>query len=187
MVNGLPQGASQIAQGTALQILNRKDMTLIPATVTNVSPPHIPKEAQSNPALMWQGLVVDLTLQTGSETTTVEYPVNGTGASYPKQGWYISPDPLLICREIETMGKAADTALATMPWHQLVKERAPQLVLQLNPERRKEAQQAQEIEMLKKKLDESERRSSEMGVKLDRMLEMLSAVRPVTAKTKKEE
>lgn len=187
MFPGQPQGTFQIAQGTTLQILNRKDMTLIPATVTNVSAPHVPKEAQTNPTLVWQGLVVDLTLQMGSETTTVEYPVNGTSASYPKQGWFISPDPLVVSREVESMDKVSDQALATMPWHKLVKERGPQLILQLNPEKRKEAQQEREITMLKSQIEEMKRRSSESDAKLDRMLELLSAARPANTKQKKEE
>ena len=186
MFTGIPQGASQIAQGTALQILNRKDMTLIPATITNVSPPHVPKEAQTNPALAWQGLVVDLTLQMGSETSTVEYPVNGPSANYPKQGWFISPDPILVSREIESMDKASDQALATMPWHQLVKERSKGLVLQLNPEKRKEAQQEQEIAMLKSQIEEMKRRTSESDSKLDRMLELLAAGHPANTKKKEE-
>lgn len=186
MFTGNPQGASQIAQGTPLQILNRKDMVLIPATVTNVSKPHVPKEAQNNPTLLWQGPVVDLTLQMGNETTTVEYPVNGPSASYPKQGWFISPDPIVVSRELESMEKASDMAIATMSWHQLVKERAPQLALQLDPGKRKEAQQAQEIAALKAQNEEMARRSSEMESKLDRMLEMLSAGRPANAKKKEE-
>ena len=84
------------------------------------------------------------------------------------------------------MDKVSEQALATTPWHQLVRDRAPQLILQLDREKRKEAQQAQEIEMLKRKLDESERRTSEMGDKLDRMLELLSAGRPTNTKKKEE-
>ena len=186
MFTGNPQGTFQIAQGTPLQILNRKDMTLIPATVTNVSKPHIPKEAQNNPTLMWQGPVVDLTLQMGSETQTVEYPVNGPSASYPKQGWFISPDPIVISRELESMEKVSDQALATVPWHQLVKDRAPKLALQLDEGKRKEAQQAQEIAMLRAQNEEMARRSSEIESKLDRMLEMFSAGRPANAKKKEE-
>ena len=186
MFTGNPQGAVQIAQGTPLQILSRKDMTLIPATVTNVSKPHVPKEAQNNPTIMWQGPVVDLTLQMGNESTTIEYPVNGPSASYPKQGWFISPDPIVVSRELESMEKVSDQALATVPWHQLVKERAPQLALQLDAGKRKEAQQAQEIAMLRAQNEEMARRSSEIESKLDRMLEMFSAGRPANAKKKEE-
>ena len=186
MFTGNPQGSFQIAQGTPLQILNRKDMTLIPATVTNVSQPHVPKEAQSNPTLAWQGLVVDLTLQMGNETTTVEYPINGQSASYPKQGWFISPDPHIVSRELESMEKVSEQAIATMPWHRLVKERAPQLALQLDEGKRREAQQAQEIAMLRAQNEEMARRSSEIESKLDRMLEMFSAGRPANTRKKEE-
>jgi len=185
MFNGLPQGAPQIAQGAALQILNRKDMSLINAVVQNVSQPHIPKEAQNNPTLAWQGLVVDLTLQIGNETTTVEYPFNAPGASYQKQGWYISPDPLVLCREIESMDKASEQALATMPWHQLVRERSKDIILQLDSSKRKEAQQAKEIEMLKAQIEDMKRSSTVSDAKLDKLLEMLSPGNPTNTKKEK--
>lgn len=186
MFNGLPQGAPQIAQGTALQILNRKDMTLIPATVTNVSAPHIPKAAQSNPTLAWQGLVVDLTISMGSETTTVEYPMGGASASYPDKGWFISPDSMAVSREVEAMEKASRQAIAMESWNHMVIEKSPQLMAQLNPEKAKEAQQAQEIEMLKKQIEEMRSRSSESDAKLDRILESLSAGRPVNNRKKED-
>ena len=186
MFNGLPQGAPQIAQGTALQILNRKDMTLIPATVTNVSAPHVPKAAQSNPALAWQGLVVDLTISMGGETTTVEYPMGSASASYPDKGWFISPDSMTLGREIETLDKTAKQNIAQEPWNHMVVERSPQLLMQVFPEKAKEARQAQEIEMLRAQNEEMARRSSEIESKLDRVLEMFSAGRPANSKKKEE-
>ncbi len=186
MFNGLPQGAPQIAQGTALQILNRKDMTLIPATVTNVSAPHIPKAAQNNPTLAWQGLVVDLTVSMGSETTTVEYPMGSASASYPDKGWFISPDTAVVGREVEAMDKTSRQNIAMEQWNHMVVERSPQLLMQLFPEKAKEARQAQEIEMLKKQIDEMRSRSSESDAKLDRILESLSVARPANNKKKED-
>lgn len=186
MFSGQPQGAFQITQGTALHILNRKDMTHALATVTSMSAPHIPKAAQSNPALAWQGLVWDLTLSMGNETTTVEYPVNGASASYADKGWFISPDPLTVSREVEVMDKTSKQAISMEPWHHMVVERSGPLIIELNPERRKEAQQAQEIEMLKGQLEDMRRRSSESDAKLDRILESLSEARPANAKKKEE-
>lgn len=186
MFAGQPQGTPQIAQGTALQILNRKDMTLIPATVTNVSAPHIPKVAQSNPALAWQGLVVDLTISMGSETTTVEYPLNAGSASYPDKGWFISPDPITVSREIEAMGKTSQQAISMEKWNHMVVEKAPKLITQLNPEKAREARQAEEIEMLKRQIEEMRSRSSESDAKLDRILESLSVGHPAGSKKKEE-
>lgn len=186
MFNGLPQGAPQIAQGTALQILNRKDMTLIPATVTNVSAPHVPKAAQSNPALAWQGLVVDLTISMGGETTTVEYPMGSASASYPDKGWFISPDTAVVGREVEAMDKTSRQNIAMEQWNHMVVERSPQILMQLFPEKAKEARQAQEIEMLKTQIEEMRRGSAVSEEKLDRLLEMLSAGRPTNSKKKEE-
>lgn len=186
MFNGIPQGAPQIAQGTALQILRRKDMTLIPATVTNVSAPHIPKAAQSNPTLAWQGLVVDLTISMGNETTTVEYPMGSVSANYPDKGWFISTDAATLGREIEAIDNKAKQDIANEPWNHMVVEKCPQLYMQIFPEKAKEAQQAQEIEMLKQQIAEMRSRSSESDAKLDRILESLSAGRPMNNKRKED-
>lgn len=186
MFNGLPQGAAQIVQGTALQILNRKDMTISQATVTNVSAPHIPKAAQNNPTLAWQGLVVDLTISIGNETTTIEYPIGSVSASYSDKGWFISPDPAAVSREVDAIDKAARQSIAMEKWNHMVVEKSPQLQLQLNPDKAKEARQAQEIEMLKKQIEEMRSRSSESDAKLDRILESLSTVRPSNNRKKEE-
>ena len=98
---GLPQGATQIAQGAVLFILNRKEPSVTQASVLSVSQPHVAKAAATNPALAMQGFVVDLTLSMGGETTTIEFPVNSASANYPEKAWFISNDRLAVTREIE--------------------------------------------------------------------------------------
>ena len=83
------------------------------------------------------------------------------------------------------MDKASEQALATMSWHQLVREKSGGLILQLDPSKRKEAQQAQEIEMLRAQIDEMKRSSTLSDAKLDKLLAMLSGGSPEN--TKKEE
>ena len=68
----------------------------------------------------------------------------------------------------------------------MVVERCPQLYMQIFPEKAKEAQQAQEIEMLKQQIAEMRNRSSESDAKLDRILESLSAGRPMNNKRKED-
>ena len=82
MFNGIPQGASQIAQGATLYVFNRKDFSVAMASVLNVSQPHVSKAAQTNPALGMQGFVVDLTLSMGSETTPIHQP--GPDGRHPR-------------------------------------------------------------------------------------------------------
>ena len=187
MFQGLPQGAPQIAQGATVYILNRKDFSVSVASVTSVSQPHISKAAQSNPALAMQGFVVDLTLSSGSDTTSVEFPVNSTSANYPDKGWFVSPDRLAVTREIETMENASKQFQAQIPWHENVLTKGPSLRMQLNPEMQIEAEQAQKIASLESKLAEMERRSTESSTKLDKVLALLAVDGPRNSKSKKED
>ena len=178
MFTGQPQGASQIAQGATLYVFNRKDFSVAMASVLNVSQPHVSKAAQTNPALGMQGFVVDLTLSMGNETTSVEYPVNSQGANYPEKGWYISPDRMAVSREVEAASNSSKQFLAQRPYHEMVVQKAPSLILQLNPERQLEAQQAEKIASLEKQL-------ADISGKFDQMVGMLSAA--VQSKKPKED
>ena len=180
MFQGIPQGALQIAQGATLYVLNRKDFSVDTASVLGVSQPHISKASQGNPVAALQRLVVDISLSFGNETTSVEYPVNGQSANYPEKGWFISPDRLAVTREIEAMRNTSKQFLSQMPWHEKVVRESDGLLMQLNPEKKAEAEQAEKIMML-------ENRLAEMNGKFDQMVSLLSAAIPRNVKTKKEE
>ena len=185
MFQGTPQGATQIAQGSALYILNRKDFSVKTAIVDGVSQPHITKSAQTNPALAMQGLVVDLSISMGTESTSVEFPVNGISANYPEKGWLISPDRQVITNEIKAMDNASRQFMAQKPWHEMVIQKSPSLLQQVNPELQREAQQAEEIAALRAQVEEMKRNSAETGDKLDKVLALLSVDAP-RKKTKEE-
>jgi len=185
MFQGLPQGATQITQGSSVYILNRKEPSVTPATVVNVSQPHVSASAQTNPALALQGFVVDLTLSMGSETMTLEFPVNSTSANYPDRGWFVSNDRLAITREVESMANMSKQVLSQVPMHEKIVKGCDALLLQLNPDKQKEAQQAEEIAMLKAQIEEMKRNSSETGNKLDKVLALLAVDGP-RKKTKEE-
>lgn len=174
MFQGLSQGATQIAQGSSVYILNRKEPSVTPATVVNVSQPHVSKAAQTNPALALQGFVVDLSLSTGNETLTLEFPVNSASANYPEKGWFVSNDRLAIIREVESMSNMSKQILSQVPMHEKMVKGCETLLLQLNPDKQKEAQQAEEIAVLKAQIEEMKRNSSETGNKLDKVLALLS-------------
>ena len=184
---GPPQGAHQIAQGSALYILNRKEPSVTQASVLNVSQPHVSKAAASNPALALQGFVVDLTLSMGSETTTIEFPVNSTSANYPEKAWFISNDRLAVTREIESMANMSRQILSQVPMHQKMVNGCDALLLQLNPEKQKEVAQEQEIAALKAQVEEMKRSSADTGAKLDRVLALLAVDGPRKSTKTKEE
>lgn len=185
MYNGLqPQGAPQIAQGSTLYIFNRKDFSVSTATITGVSLPHIPKAAQNNPALAFYGLVYDISMSIGNENTSIEYPQNNASANYPDRGWFVSPDSLLVSREIEAAVRGAEQDLAQVPHKQEIVKKGPELLMQLNPARKMEARREEELTMLKKKIETMEKRSSESDAKLDQVLSLLSGGSPNTSKNK---
>lgn len=185
MYQGLqPQGVGQFAQGSTLHVFNRKDFTVTTATVTGVSMPHIPKAAQGNPSLALSGLVMDVSLTMGGESTSIEFPVNSASANYPDKGWFISADSLIVSREIEAAINGARRDLEQVPWKEEIVKRGPALLMQLNPDKKREAQREEEIEMLKKQIESMERKSAESGDKLDQVLALLSKVGPQMQKTK---
>lgn len=179
MFNGIQQGNSLVTQGATLYILNRKEPSVVEANVVNVSQPHISKSAQNNPMGAFQNLVVDLTLSVNGETTTIEFPLNSAVANYPEKGWYASTDKASVAREVESMANMSRQILTQVPMHQKIVQGCEALILQLNPEKQKEAQQAQEITMLKSQL-------SEMNVKFDQLVSLLSAGNPANTKQKEE-
>lgn len=180
MFPGISQGASQIAQGSPLYIFNRKDFSVTTANVTSVSQPHVSKAAQSNPTLIMQGFVVDVFMNLGAESTSIEFPVNSVSASYPDKGWFVSSDPMLVTREIENAVNNSKQYKAQLPYHEMVIEKGPSLVLQLDSKKRIEAQQAERIATLEETI-------SKMYGRIEQMAGMLSANVPVNHKNKKED
>lgn len=180
MFPGISQGASQIAQGSPLYIFNRKDFSVTTANVTSVSQPHVSKAAQSNPTLIMQGFVVDVFMNLGAESTSIEFPVNSVSASYPDKGWFVSSDPMLVTREIENAMNNSKQYKAQLPYHEMVIEKGPSLIMQIDPKKRVEAQQAERIAMLEETI-------SKMYGRIEQMAGMLSANVPVNHKNKKED
>lgn len=152
MFQGFQQGATQLAQGATLYVLNRKPFTVTTGTIVAVSQPHISKAAQGNPALAFSAFVVDVTVSIGSDTQTIEFPVNSTFANYPDKGWFVSVDNLAVSREVETMVNNSKQFMSQVPWNQMVIEKGEPLMLQLNPEKKIEAEQSKKIAALESQI-----------------------------------
>lgn len=168
MFQGFQQGASQLAQGATVYIFNRKPFTVTTGTIVAVSQPHISKAAQGNPALAFSTFVVDVTVSIGSDTQTFEFPVNSASANYSDRGCFVSVDNLAVSREVETMVNNAKQFMSQVPWNQMVIEKGEPLMMQLHPEKKIEAEQAQKIAAL-------ESRVASMSGDIKQLVGMLSA------------
>lgn len=170
---------SPIAQGATLYIFDQKALAVSTASVASVSQPHLSKAAQGNPMAAYQGFVVDLTLSSGSDTTTIEFPVNSAMATYPDKGWFVSPDPMLVSREAERIGNEARQRLAQRANDERIVAACDRIVMQVHPERQKAAQQEQEMAQMRNQL-------SAITGRLDQFISLLSAAQNPRAETKEE-
>ena len=98
---------------------------------------------------------VGITVQVGSETIPfLGLPANGVVANFPEKGLFIATDKAAVLREIETMAQTSKQVLESVPAHQKMVRDCEALLLDLNPERKKEAMQAQEISEMRNELAE---------------------------------
>lgn len=143
-----------VTQGSTMYIFDRKAFKTMTATVGSVSQPHLSKAAQSNPALAFQGFVVDVSLSIDGETKTVEFPVNSMSATYNEQGWFMSCDNTVVSREIESAVSSARQFLSQVPFNERVVKEGPELISQLNPSRKIEEQSIREIVGMREEIAE---------------------------------
>ena len=130
---------------------------------------HMPTYNPGQPAAIFSGPVTDITLQVENETIPFAgLPANGVIANFPDKGYFLATDKSAIVREVESMKSASKQVLEQVPAHQKMVQDCDALLLQLQPEKKKEAEQAQEIEGLKTQL-------SSMNTKFDQLMQMLSA------------
>ena len=143
-----------LSQGATLPVLYKNIPRVADGKVMSVST-HMPSYNPSQPMAMLGGPVTDITVQVGNETIPfVGLPANGVVANFPEKGLFIATDRAAVLREIETMATTSRQVLESVPAHQKMVKDCEALLLDLNPERKKEARQAQEISEMRNELAE---------------------------------
>ena len=116
---------------------------------------HMPIYNPQQPMAIMNGPVTDITVQVGDETLPFTgLPANGVVANFPEKGLFIATDRSAVLREIEAMAAASRQVLESVPAHQKMVQECDKLLLDYNPERKKEAQQAQEMSILRNEVAE---------------------------------
>jgi len=143
-----------LTQGGTISVLYRNIPKVAEGKVLSVST-HLPQYNPQQPLAMMNGPVTDITVQVGSDTIPfVGLPANGVVANFPDKGYFISTDRAAILREIESMIAASKQILESVPAHQKLVSDCEALLLELNPEKKKEAEQAKEMTELKNEIAE---------------------------------
>ena len=156
-----------LTQGVTIPVLLKNVPKVVDGKVVSVNT-HMPVYNPTQPMAVLNGPVTDITVQVENETVPFAgLPANGIMANFPDKGYFIATDKSAILREVESMQTASRQALEQMPAHQKMVKDCDALLLSLQPEKQKEAKQAQEIESLKTQL-------ADMGDKFDKLMDMLS-------------
>lgn len=157
-----------LSQGVVIPILYKNEPRVVDGKVLSVNT-HMPTYNPNQPMAMLNGPVTDITVQVGSDTIPFAgLPANGVVANFPDKGLFIATDKAAVLRELESMSAASKQILDQVPAHKKMVEDCEALLLQLQPEKKKEVQQAQEIENLKTQL-------AAMDGKFDKLVGLLSA------------
>jgi len=146
-----------LAQGGTISILYRNEPRVAEGRVVSVNT-HLPQFNAQQPLAMMNGPVTDITVQVGNETIPfVGLPANAMIANFPDKGYFIATDRSAIIREVESMISASRQILDSVPTHQKMLQGCEALLLELNPERKKEAQQTQEMNAMRGEIAELKR------------------------------
>lgn len=138
-----------LSQGATIPVLYKNIPRVADGRVISVNT-HMPTFNPQQPMAMMNGPVTDLTVQVGNETIPFAgLPANGVVANFPDRGYFIATDRSAIIREVEAMASASRQILDSVPAHQKMVQDCENLLIELNPEKKKDAEQAKELSDLR--------------------------------------
>lgn len=143
-----------LTQGATVQVLYRNIPRVADGRVISIST-HMPTFNPQQPMAMMNGPVTDITVQIGNETIPFAgLPANGVVANFPEKGLFLATDRSAVLREVEAMAAASRQVLESVPAHQKMVSDCEALLLELNPELKKDAEQTREMASLRNEVAE---------------------------------
>jgi len=144
---------STLRAGTPVYVLYKNEPRFAVAKVVSVSNQY-PQFNYQHPLINpGQNVAVDIAIEVDGKTETyTKIPLSSTVAEFPDRGVLISETRDGIVNEVNTIRSASQTAIDQMDAHKRVVAACDQLLFDLNPQLRKEQEQATEIANLKEQL-----------------------------------
>lgn len=143
-----------LTQGSVISILYRNVPRIVDGRIVSVNT-HMPQFNPQQPMSIMNGPVTDITVQVDNETIPfVGLPANGVVANFQDKGMFISTDRATVLREVDSIVSAYRQDLASVPEKERMLKAYESLQLEQNPDRKLEAQRAQEITELKNEISE---------------------------------
>ena len=147
---------SGLRQGTPIYVLYKNELKVAVGEVVSVSNP-VPQFGTTYTAgvLAPPKMTVDVKVRIDGETVDFQkLPADQTIADFGPNGVVVSESKDAILNEIDGFKKLSERALADIPKHQQIVKGCEQMLCDLNPQIRKDNEQAQEILNLKQGMSE---------------------------------
>lgn len=144
---------SALRPGTPVYVLYKNEPRFAVAKVSQVSNQYPQFNYQHPLVNPGQNVAVDIALEVDGKTETyTKIPLNSTIAEFPDKGILISETRDGIVNEVNTIRSASQTAIDQVDAHRRIVATCDQLLLDLNPQLKKEQEQASEIANLKEQI-----------------------------------
>lgn len=167
---------SGLRPGTPVFVLYKNEPRFTTAKVVSISNQY-PQFNFQQPLNPGSGPVVDMTIEVDGKTETYpRIPLNSAIAEFPDKNVIISETRDGIINEVSAIRSASQSAIEQVEAHRRVIASCDQLLLDLNPQLRKEQEQATEIASLKKQL-------SDMSGRFDAVNDQLASLTGMLAKS----
>lgn len=143
---------SALRPGTPVYVLYKNEPRFAVAKVSQVSNQY-PHLSYQQPLIPGNNVAVDIAIEVDGKTETYpRIPLNSTIAEFPDKGVLISETRDGIINEVNAIRSASQTAIDQVETHRRIIASCDQLLFDLNPQLKKEQEQATEIANLKQQL-----------------------------------
>lgn len=145
---------SALRPGTPVYVLYKNEPRFAVAKVSQVSNQYPNLGYQQQPLVPGNNLAVNIVIEVDGKLEPYErIPLNTSIAEFPDKGVIISETRDGIINEVNAIKSASVTALQQVDMHKNVIASCDKLLFDLNPQLRKEQEQATEIANLKEQLN----------------------------------
>lgn len=145
---------SALRPGTPVYVLYKNEPRFAVAKVSQVSNQYPNLGYQQQPLVPGNNFAVNMAIEVDGKVENYErIPLNSSIAEFPDRGVLISETRDGIINEVNAIKSASVTALQQVDMHKNVIASCDKLLLDLNPQLRKEQEQAAEIATLKEQLN----------------------------------
>ena len=144
---------SALRPGTPVYVLYKNEPRFAVAKVSQVSNQYPNLGYQQQPLVPGNNFAVNMAIEVDGKVENYErIPLNSSIAEFPDRGVLISETRDGIINEVNAIKSASVTALQQVDMHKNVIASCDKLLFDLNPQLRKEQEQAAEIATLKEQL-----------------------------------